>query len=222
MKLFGVQILLMMKNKILLVLLCLVPLTLFAQNDDLELWSSLKFSKKVNSKFKFELQEQVRWADSLSQYQKNFTELGVKFKALKSHYLGLNLRFVNEFEQDKYMRINADLNSDFKLKNSPISFEQRLRIQQSWDALGKLDKKQLRGKWGVILKTKFLEPFIAHEVFWKLAETNELSKQRSTVGMGWDMIDKLKMKLFLRSQKQYNRKNPEQVKIIGFGLHYKI
>jgi len=81
MKLFGVQIQLLMKNKILQVLLCLVPLTSFAQNDDLELWSSLKFSKKVNSKFKFELQEQIRWADSLSQYQKNFTELGVKFKA---------------------------------------------------------------------------------------------------------------------------------------------
>ena len=91
MKLFGVQILLMMKNKILLVLLCLVPLTLFAQNDDLELWSSLKFSKKVNSKFKFELQEQIRWADSLSQYQKNFT--------------GFNLYFSSSFVAQSYPKI---------------------------------------------------------------------------------------------------------------------
>ena len=42
----------------------------FAQNEDLQLWGSLKFSKKVNSKLRFELREQIRWADSLSTYKK--------------------------------------------------------------------------------------------------------------------------------------------------------
>ena len=35
-------------------------------------------------------------------------------------------------------------------------------------------------------------------------------------------MDKLKMKLFLRSQKEFNNKNPDQLHIIGFGVHYKI
>ena len=212
----------MMKNKLILFLVFLTPFASLAQNDDLELWSSVKFSKKVSSKFRFELQEQIRWEDSFRQYQKNFTDLGLKYKVLKGQSLGLNVRFVNEFEQEKYLRMNLDLNSEYELKNSPIILEQRVRLQQSWDAMGEPNKTHLRGKWAVGLKTKFLNPYLSHEVYWKMAAINELSKKRSTLGVSWSLIDKLKMKVFLRSQKEFNRKKPQQVQIIGFGIHYKL
>ena len=212
----------MMKNKLILLLVFLTPLAALSQNDDLELWGSVKFSKKISSKFRFELQEQVRWEDSLRQYQKNFTDLGLKYKVLKGHSLGLNVRFVNEFEQEKYLRMNLDLNSEYDLKNSPITLEQRVRLQQSWDAMGEPNKTHIRGKWGLGLKTKFLNPYLSHEVYWKMATINELSKKRTTLGVSWSLIDKLKMKVFLRSQKEFNRKKPEQVQIIGFGIHYKL
>ena len=211
-----------MKNKLILFLVFLSPLTALSQNDDLELWGSVKFSKKVSSKFRFELQEQTRWEDSLRQYQKNFTDLGLKYNVLKGHSLGLNVRFVNEFEQEKYLRMNLDLNSEYDLKNSPITLEQRVRLQQSWDAMGEPNKTHIRGKWGLGLKTKFLNPYLSHEVYWKMAASNELSKKRTTLGVSWSLVDKLKMKVFLRSQKEFNRKKPEQVQIIGFGIHYKL
>ena len=69
-----------MRYKLLLILFALLPVLSFAQDEDLELWGSMKFSKKLTKKFRFELEEQIRWADSLSQYKKNFTDLGFKYK----------------------------------------------------------------------------------------------------------------------------------------------
>jgi len=221
-RLFGEQICHKMKNKLLLLLVFTLPLLSFAQNEDLQLWGSLKFSKKVNSKLRFELRDQIRWADSLSQYKKNFIDIGFRYNLRKAHSLGLNVRIVNEFEEDKYTRMNFDFSSVYSFKNYPISLKQRLRIQQSWDSMGELDKTHLRAKWAIALKSKLINPYISHELYWKMAATNEFNQRRSTIGITWSMMDKLKMKLFLRSQKEFNNKNPDQLHIIGFGVHYKI
>ena len=85
-KLNGVQIQIRMRFKLSLLILVLPPLFSIAQNKDLELWGSMKFSKKLTKKIRFELEEQIRWADSLSQYKKNFTNLGVKYKVHKKHF----------------------------------------------------------------------------------------------------------------------------------------
>ena len=210
-----------MRYKLLLILFALLPVLSFAQDEDLELWGSMKFSKKLTKKFRFELQEQIRWADSLSQYKKNFTDLGFKYKLHKRHSLALHLRLVDEVDEDKYMRYHIDANSDFTRFNFPLVFEQRLRFQKSWDADGVLDKKFFRLKWGCALKNKAVSPYIAHEYYWRLMDENSLSKQRSTVGISWSMGDALKMKLFLRNQKDLNKDNPDKLGIIGYGMHYK-
>ena len=100
-------------------------------------------------------------------------------------------------------------------------FEQRLRFQKSWDTDGVLDKKFFRLKWGCALKNKAVSPYIAHEYYWRLMEENSLSKQRFTIGISWSMGDALKMKLFLRNQKDLNEENPDKLGIIGYGMHYK-
>ena len=210
-----------MRYKLLFIFFILLPVLSFAQDEDLELWGSMKFSKKLTKKFRFELEEQIRWADSLSQYKKNFTDLGFKYKLHKRHSLVLHLRLVDEVDDDKYMRYHIDANSDFTRSNFPLVFEQRIRFQKSWDADGVLDKKFFRLKWGCALKKKAVSPYIAHEYYWRMMEENTLSKQRSTIGISWSMGDALKMKLFLRNQKDLNEENPDKLGIIGYGMHYK-
>ena len=84
-----------------------------------------------------------------------------------------------------------------------------------------LDKKFFRLKWGFALNNKVVSPYVAHEYFWRLMEENSLSKQRSTIGISWSMDDDLKMKLFLRNQKDLNEEDPDKLGVIGYGLHYK-
>lgn len=210
-----------MRYKLLLIFFAFLPVLSFAQDEDLELWGSMKFSKKLTKKIRFELEEQIRWADSLSQYKKNFTDLGFKYKLHKKHSLSLHLRLVDEVDEDKYLRYHIDANSDFTRSNFPLVFQQRLRFQKSWDTYGVLDKKFFRLKWGFALKNKIVSPYIAHEYFWRMMDENFLSKQRSTIGISWIMSDALKMKLFLRNQKDLNEENPDKLGVIGYGMHYK-
>ena len=210
-----------MRYKLILILFTLLPVLSFAQDEDLEFWGSIKFSKKLTKKFRFELEEQIRWADSLRLYKKNFTDLGFKFKLHKKHSLSLHLRLVDEVDEDKYMRYHIDSNSDFTYSNFPLVFQQRLRFQKSFDAYRVFDKKFFRLKWGFALKNKVVSPYVAHEYFWRLMEKNSLSKQRSTIGISWNMDDDLKMKLFLRNQKDLNEEDPDKLGVIGYGLHYK-
>ena len=210
-----------MRYKLHLILLTILPFLSFAQDEDLEFWGSMKFSKKLTKKFRFELEEQIRWADSLRLYKKNFTDLGLKFKPHKRHSLALHLRLVDEVDEDKYMRYHIDANSHFTSSNFPVVFQQRLRFQKSWNPEGVFDKKFFRLKWGFALKNKVVAPYIAHEYYWRLMEENSLSKQRSTIGISWSMGDDLKMKLFLRNQKDLNEEDSDKLGVIGYGLHYK-
>ena len=210
-----------MRYKLHLILLTILPFLSFAQDEDLEFWGSMKFSKKLTKKFRFELEEQIRWADSLRLYKKNFTDLGLKFKPHKRHSLALHLRLVDEVDEDKYMRYHIDANSHFTSSNFPIVFQQRLRFQKSWNPEGVFDKKFFRLKWGFAFKNKVVSPYLAHEYFWRLMEENSLSKQRSSLGISWSMGDDLKMKLFLRNQKDLNEEDPDKLGVIGYGLHYK-
>jgi len=154
-------------------------------------------------------------------YKKNFTDLGFKYKLHKSHSLALHLRLVDEVDEDKYMRYHIDANSHFTSSNFPIVFQQRLRFQKSWNPEGVFDKKFFRLKWGFAFKNKVVSPYLAHEYFWRLMEENSLSKQRSSLGISWSMGDDLKMKLFLRNQKDLNEEDPDKLGVIGYGLHYK-
>jgi len=210
-----------MKNKFLLFFLALLPLFSMAQNEDLELWSSVKFSKKINSKLRFELEEQVRWADSISVYKKNYTDIGISYKAFKGHSLSANLRLVNQADNEKHFRAHMDLNSSINVKKLSIVLKQRIRIQQSWDELGAYDKTYFRSKWGIEMKTDFINPYIAHEFYWKLDQQTNLDQQRSTLGISWNMSEDIKTKLFLRKENEINKNKPDKLSIIGIGARYK-
>jgi len=210
-----------MKNKLLLLLLGFLPLFSMAQNEDLELWSSVKFSKKINAKLRFELEEQVRWADSISVYKKNYTDIGFRYKPLKMHSLSANLRLINESDNDKHFRAHIDLSSEMNINKLSLILKQRLRVQQSWDELGEFDKTYFRSKWGIEMKTNFISPYIAHEFYWKLEQKNNLDQQRSTIGIAWDMSEDIKTKLFLRKENEINKNNPDKLNIIGIGARYK-
>jgi hypothetical protein len=210
-----------MRLKSFFLLLFLIPFVATAQKDDLELWSSLKFSKDISKKIRFELEEQIRWADSLSQYKKNFTDLGIKYELHKRHSLALNVRLVDELDKEKFMRMQFDLNSGVSFKKIPFVLKQRLRYQHVWDEFGEFDKSLVRAKWACQWKAYDLKPYFAHELYWGLQQFGSLSKQRSTLGVQWSMSKEMKIKMFLRKQNEMNKKNPDRLSIIGIGMHYK-
>lgn len=210
-----------MKLKFLLIISLLSSLSLHAQKEDLELWSSIKFSKKVNSKVRFVLEEQIRWADSISVYKKNFTDLGLRYKINKIHAISGHFRLNSDADNAKKYRSHLDFCSDFKISNWKLIFNHRLRFQQSWDELGELDKRCVRSKIGFEWQTNFMSPYISHEFYWNKNTNYQMSQQRSTLGLSWNMSDKFKSKLFMRTENEMNTDKPDKLSIIGVGAHYK-
>ena len=135
--------------------------------------------------------------------------------------MSANLRLVNKVNNDNYFRAHVDLSSAVDVKKLSIILKQRLRIQQSWDELGAYDKTYFRSKWGIEMKTKFINPYIAHEFYWKLDQQTNLDQQRSTVGISWNMSEDIKTKLFLRKENEINKNKPDKLSIIGVGARYK-
>jgi hypothetical protein len=211
-----------MKLKLLFSFVLLSSIFAHAQKEDLELWGSVKFSKKVSPKFRFELEEQVRWADSISVYKKNFTDIGLRYKWHKRHSISTHFRVVDEAEKDKTIRFNIDQSSTLYIKKISLSLKQRLRYQQSWDELSEKDKTLVRAKWSCnTSEFDHLNPYIAHEFYWDITDETTLSKQRTTLGVSWEISKDLKFQLFWRMQKERNVNKPKSLKIIGLGTHYK-
>lgn len=210
-----------MKNRLLLLFLFGLSFSGLAQEEDLELWGSLKFSKKVSKIAKFEIEEQVRWADSISIYKKSFTNLSFEYKLHKRHALSINLRHIENADNEKFARLGLDINSDLKLYKKILSFSQRIRVQKSWDEQNYLDKSCFRTKWGLAWKNIFASPYLDQEFFWDLQNIQELDKQRTTFGLVINISPQFRMKFFVRKQSELNRKSPDQITVIGFGSHYK-
>lgn len=210
-----------MRNSLFLLFLLGLSFVTIAQQEDLELWGSLKFTKKVSKKGKFEFEEQVRWSDSISSYKKSFTNLSYEYKLHKRHAISINLRHTENADNEKFARLGLDLQSDLKLYKKIMLLCQRIRVQKSWDERNYLDKFYFRAKWGLVWKGKFASPYLDQEFFWKAQNAQEIDKQRTTFGMAINISSQFRMKFFVRKQRELNRKSPDQITVIGFGSHYK-
>lgn len=210
-----------MRCRIVLFLALLTTFSVQSQEEDLELWSSIKFSKKVNSKLRFIIEEQIRWSDSIRVYKKNFTDVGLKLKLHKRHSLSAHFRLNSDANREKKTRSHIDFCSDFDIDKLDLIFKQRLRLQQSWDEVGEVEKQYFRSKLGVEFKTKFIRPFLSHEFYWRIDQQYLMNQQRSTIGLSWDMFDDVKSKVFFRTENEMNQTKPDKLSIIGLGVHYK-
>jgi hypothetical protein len=210
-----------MRNSLFLLFLLGLSFVTIAQQEDLELWGSLKFTKKVSKKGKFEFEEQVRWSDSISSYKKSFTNLSYEYKLHKRHAISINLRHTENADNEKFARFCLDLQSDLKLYKKIMLLCQRIRVQKSWDERNYLDKFYFRAKWGLVWKGKFASPYLDQEFFWKAQNAQEIDKQRTTFGLAINISSQFRMKFFVRKQRELNRKSPDQITVIGFGSHYK-
>ncbi len=211
----------MMKNSLLFLFLFCLSFSIFAQENDLELWGSIKFSKKVSKNGKFVIEEQIRWADSISLYKKSFTNLSYEYKLHKRHVLAINLRHTQNVDNDRYARLGLDLKSEFNAYKKILFVEQRIRVQKSWNEQNFLEKYYFRAKWGLAWRNSSVSPFINQELFWDAQNSILMDKQRSTFGLVIYISSQFRMKFFVRKQRELNRNSPDHETIIGIGSHYK-
>lgn len=196
--------------------------TLFAQEIiDTELWTGATFELQLNEKFRAEIEQQVRFNDTLSSYKSTFTEPGIRYKLNKHISFKVKYRYTVRPDDDNRSRISFSGYYRWSKKKFPLSFQYRLKFQDT--------KEQNTGKKFTFLRNKFTiqynlskkaDPFLAYEHFYKFNKKNEPRAWRFTAGFDWKLIKSLELSTFYRYEEEMNVKKPEAQHIIGIMFTY--
>ena len=210
------------RNGFIFILCWLTGASLIAQETiDTELWAGATFELQLNNKFRIEIEQQVRFNDTLSSFKNTFTEPGLRYKLNKHIAFKVKYRYIVRSNDDNRSRISFSGYYGWSKKKFPLSFQYRLKFQDT--------KEQNTGKKFTFLRNKFTiqynlskkaDPFLAYEHFYKFNKKNEPRAWRFTAGFDWKLIKSLELSTFYRYEEEMNVKKPEAQHIIGIMFTY--
>jgi hypothetical protein len=197
---------------------------------DLEQWTSIGISKKINKHWKISLDEEFRFKKDISEFDTYFTDLGIDYKFNKHFALGANYRFYQNKNSDGVFKTQHRWSSDFKYKQKINRFKltYRLRFQNKdedfFTSTSDNNLYNLRNKFSVdynIKKFK-LDPFFDVELYRRIEDINttELSKLRWTIGLEYSLKKYGDLELFYRIDNELNQSYAKDTYIIGVGYKF--
>ena len=203
-------------------------------NDDWASWSTIGIEYKLNKKWNFGIEEQLRLKENISEVDEFFTQFNADYKLFKSFKLGAGVRYIRENDNngniqgyENYFRFNID--ATYKHEIDKLELAYRLRYQNknelgvSYDG-GDYVNQNIRFKTSVKYNFKkwSLDPKFSAEIFNRFQEGKEngFNKYRLTLGTDYKMKNFGKLGVFYRFEKELNVDFPETKNIIGLNYTY--
>jgi hypothetical protein len=175
------------KVKLLSLVFLLSSITLTAQNN-LGLWSSIGFSKKITSDLSFTASGQTRIAGSIDFLQSYFGDFGLEYKINKKFDIGGYYRWVNR---------RKDIDDDFDSRHrfyfdlkygdgfGKVNFSNRVRYQHLFeDNEGEIEflSNYIRNRIDLGYEiNKQLEPYVSADFFYNI-QGSEIDQVRPRIG----------------------------------------
>ena len=211
-----------MRILISIVILCSLSTMLSAQiTTDTELWTGGTFKLRLNKNFRIDIEEQLRFNDTISSRKSSFTEFGLKYRINKRWALKGNYRYVVRPTNNNKSRFSLDTYYSWSKKKKPISIQYRLRLQDAKESNTGRKSTHIRNKITVGYNlAKLVDPSISYEIYYRLNQKNEFRTWRLTGGLDWRISKQIDLTTFYRYQKEINVNNPEAQHILGLMLTY--
>lgn len=197
---------------------------------DLEQWTSLSISKKINKHWKLSLDQEFRLNHNASEFNIYFTDLGVDYKVNKYFSLGANYRFYQNKNNDNVFVTQHRWSTDLKYKQDIGRFEfgYRLRFQNKDEDFYTSDTGNnlynLRNKFSAEynIRNCKIDPFFSTELYRTINSTTdtELSKLRWTLGLEYSIKKFGDIELYYRMDNELNLSYDKTTHIIGVGYKY--
>lgn len=201
------------------VLCFILPLFLFAQEEDFQTWSKVELGYKISKKLSAELTEGFRLRENSSLPAKTFTDLSLTYRHNKKWRFGTGYRFIQLFDlnQDIHLRhrMYADVVLRNKVKRWRVNYRSRLQHQVGVNHM----EQYYRGRFSTsynVRKTP-LEPSVAIEFFSDLSAL-QIDKMRYTVAISHPLSKRSEITLYYRLQEEINVADPSLLYILGTGL----
>ena len=224
------------KEIILLILIVSFVSVTFSQtnNNSFSAWFSAELNYKLNKKWTFSIQEQLRLKEDASVTDSYFTQLGAEYALTKRIDVAVNYRYIKKNDNkgdvqgyNSFGRLQFDLVYGHKIDD--FLFKHRFRYQTK-NQLGISDNanNQIRFKTsvGYNIKRWKLDPKFSAEIFNRMgadnASKNGLNKYRLTLGTSYNTKNIGRFGLFYRIEKEINKTFPETERILGLRYSYTI
>jgi hypothetical protein len=201
------------------------------QNKDAGLWISVSFEAKLVKKLTFNISQEFRFNENISELGIIFTDAGVEYKLNKHFQVAFDYRYIKKRMVDDFYitrhRLYADIKYEKKIK--PIQIQVRTRFSNyaefSHGSDGRNPEFYLRNKlslkWDL---EKEYKPYISIELFSPLnyPRYSAFDNIRTTAGIEYDFTKHHKVDLYYMIQKELNVSHPETDFIVGLGYYYKL
>lgn len=201
-------------------ILCFIlPLFLFAQEEDFQSWSKVELGYKINKKLSAELVEGFRLRENASLPAKAFTDLGLTYRHNKKWRVGAGYRFVQSFDMSQDIRLRhrwyADVVFRQKVKRWQVNYRSRLQHQIGVNHMEQYYRGRLSASYNV-RKTPF-QPSVAVESFCDL-NALQIDKMRYTLAASYPLSKQIEGAFYYRIQEEINVNNPSILYILGLGV----
>ena len=207
-----------------------------AQTSDLASWNGLEVKYKLNKKWAFSLEGQLRLKEDISTIDNYFTQFNTEYKFIKNFKLVGAVRYIRENDNkgniqgyENHFRFNIDALYKHEIGNFELGY--RLRYQNKnelgvSESEGDFPNQNIRFKTGIAynIKNWKLDPKFSAEIFNRFQEgkDNGFNKYRITLGTDYKINDSGKIKVYYRVEKQLNVDFPDTTNIIGLKYTYSI
>ncbi|PCJ64341.1 MAG: hypothetical protein COA58_13385 [Bacteroidetes bacterium] len=188
-----------------------------------ELWTGITLKYEVNKKNTISLKQQFRTTDNLNEVRSNFFEIGFKHKLSKHISTKVHFRHTILNEQRNRNRYILDGTGEWKIKQTKVHIDYRLRMQESMVTYTGQPFTILRNKIQLHRKiSKHSNVLAAFESFYQFNDVNNFNVTRYTLGFNYSIDKRMELNSYLRLDQEINVKKPKRQYIIGLLLSYKI
>lgn len=201
------------------------------QNKDAGLWTSLSFEAKLVKKLSFNLSQELRFNENITELGTVFTDVGLEYKLNKHFRIAADYRYNKKRSADNFYTTRHRLYADFKyeLKIKPFQIQVRTRFSNSTELNHQAEgsdieyylRNKLSLKWDL---EKQFTPYISVELFSPLnyPRYSAFDNIRSTAGIEYNFSKHHKIDVFYMIQKEMNVSDPETDFVVGLGYFYKL
>ena len=219
--------------RLIFVFLIFITNSLIAQTDDqLEGWGIAEVSIKATTKISINVAEHIRYKNDISILDKYFTQVGFNYELFKDFKLGVKGRFISDNDTegnilglDSKFRFQTDIS--YKHDIGIVDLTYRLSYQNSNElGISDIPNQYARFRTGVNYKIKSIKTLLKIEAelfnqFKKGNEDNGVNLYRLTMKLNRKINKNNELGVFYRIQKDIDRIDPINRKIIGLKYSHK-
>lgn len=195
-----------------------------------EFWTGFTLRGKLNKTFSAQVEQQVRFNETISDYKSTFTEATLRIRPLEHLGGALSYRYTDRPGSDRAddndrQRWSGDLFYTIGSSKTQWLFAHRVRYQQSTEFnedAGEA-KSYLRNRLLLAYNlTKRVQPYVSGESFYRFNGRNENQLNRLTLGLETRIGKRFTLDAFYRVEKETNVKYPRTVYVIGVNGTYRL